>query len=116
MEVFRASAGRRLTVAIALAATLGLSASGCIAAAPAPTPTPDVASRLGAYLQKTVDAGAVGLLVRIDTGDTVIELVRQIAWAEDDRPGFSPDSLAEGGVYMIGQNKGPKLLTALDGG
>jgi len=86
MEVFRASAGRRLTVAIALAATLGLSASGCIAAAPAPTPTPDVASRLGAYLQKTVDAGAVGLLVRIDTGDTVIELVRQIAWAEDDRP------------------------------
>lgn len=38
-----------------------------------------------------------------------------IPWSEDERPGFSPDSLAEGGVYMIGQNKGPKLLTALDG-
>ena len=38
-----------------------------------------------------------------------------IPWSEEDRPGFSPDSLAAGGVYMIGQNKGPKLLTALDG-
>jgi hypothetical protein len=38
-----------------------------------------------------------------------------IPWAEEDRPGFSPDSLAEGGVYMIGESKGPKLLTTLDG-
>lgn len=40
---------------------------------------------------------------------------QSIPWSEEDRPGFSPDSLAAGGVYMIGQNKGPKLLTALDG-
>lgn len=35
-------------------------------------------------------------------------------WSEENRPGFSPDALADGGIYMIGQNKGPKLLTALD--
>lgn len=40
---------------------------------------------------------------------------QSIPWSEEDRPGFSPDSLAAGGVYMIGQNKGPKLLTVLDG-
>jgi hypothetical protein len=40
---------------------------------------------------------------------------QSIPWSDEDRPGFSPDSLAAGGVYMIGQNKGPKLLTALDG-
>ncbi len=40
---------------------------------------------------------------------------QSIPWSKEDRPGFSPDSLAEGGVYMIGQDKGPKLLTALDG-
>lgn len=40
---------------------------------------------------------------------------QSIPWSEEDRPGFSPDSLAEGGVYMMGQNKGPKLLTVLDG-
>ena len=39
---------------------------------------------------------------------------QSIPWSEEDRPGFSPDSLAEGGVYMMGQSKGPKLLTALD--
>lgn len=38
-----------------------------------------------------------------------------IPWSEEERPGFSPDSLAEGGVYMIGESKGPKLLTTLDG-
>lgn len=35
-------------------------------------------------------------------------------WSEESRPGFSPDALADGGIYMVGQNKGPKLLTALD--
>ncbi len=40
---------------------------------------------------------------------------QSIPWSDEDRPGFSPDSLAAGGVYMIGQSKGPKLLTALDG-
>ena len=40
---------------------------------------------------------------------------QSIPWSEEDRPGFSPDSLASGGVYMMGQSKGPKLLTALDG-
>lgn len=36
-------------------------------------------------------------------------------WSEENRPGFSPDALADGGIYMVGQSKGPKLLTALDG-
>ncbi len=36
-------------------------------------------------------------------------------WSEENRPGFSPDALADGGIYMIGLNKGPRLLTALDG-
>lgn len=36
-------------------------------------------------------------------------------WSEENRPGFSPDALAEGGVYTLGQAKGPKLLTALEG-
>jgi hypothetical protein len=40
---------------------------------------------------------------------------QSIPWSDEDRPGFSPDSLAAGGVYMLGQSKGPKLLTALDG-
>ena len=40
---------------------------------------------------------------------------QSIPWSKEDRPSFSPDSLAEGGVYMIGQDKGPKLLTVLDG-
>lgn len=40
---------------------------------------------------------------------------QSIPWSEEDRPGFSPDALAAGGVYMIGRNAGPKLLTALDG-
>ncbi|WP_246197346.1 protein tonB [Pseudoxanthomonas sacheonensis] len=42
--------------------------------------------------------------------------VRQtIPWSDEDRPGFSPDGLADGGVYMLGKNDGPKLLTPLDG-
>lgn len=39
-----------------------------------------------------------------------------IPWSRnEERPGFSPDLLAEGGVYMQGLNAGPKLLTPLDG-
>jgi hypothetical protein len=38
-----------------------------------------------------------------------------IPWSDEERPGFSPDSLADGGVYMLGMNTGPKLLTPLDG-
>lgn len=39
-----------------------------------------------------------------------------VSWAQDDeRPGFSPDVLAEGGVHMAGGRQGPKLLTPLDG-
>ncbi|WP_140726422.1 energy transducer TonB [Pseudomonas sp. Hp2] len=34
---------------------------------------------------------------------------------EEDRAGFSPDALAEGGVYMANQ-EGPRLLTPLQGG
>lgn len=42
--------------------------------------------------------------------------IRQtIPWSDEDRPGFSPDGLADGGVYMLGKNDGPKLLTPLDG-
>lgn len=42
--------------------------------------------------------------------------VRQtIPWSDENRPGFSPDGLADGGVYMLGKNDGPKLLTPLDG-
>jgi len=38
------------------------------------------------------------------------------AWAPDeDRPGFSPDTLAEGGIHLAGASSGPKLLTPLDG-
>lgn len=42
--------------------------------------------------------------------------VRQtIPWSDEDRPGFSPDGLADGGVYMLGKkNDAPKLLTPLD--
>jgi hypothetical protein len=38
-----------------------------------------------------------------------------IPWSKEERPGFSPDSLADGGVYMLGMSTGPKLLTPLDG-
>jgi hypothetical protein len=37
-------------------------------------------------------------------------------WApQEDAPGFSPDALAEGGIHLAGGNRGPKLLTSLDG-
>ncbi|MEJ5208257.1 energy transducer TonB [Denitratimonas sp. CY0512] len=35
---------------------------------------------------------------------------------EDVRNATSPEALADGGVYMIGDNRGPKLLTPLDPG
>jgi hypothetical protein len=38
-----------------------------------------------------------------------------IPWLAEDRPGFSSDSLEEGGVYMAEKDMGPKLLTPLDG-
>ena len=38
-----------------------------------------------------------------------------IPWSHDERPGFSPDSLADGSIHMLGQNEGPKLLTPLGG-
>lgn len=40
-----------------------------------------------------------------------------LPWKSDaEGPGFSPDSLAEGGDYMLGQkNNGPRLLTPLGG-
>jgi TonB family protein len=42
--------------------------------------------------------------------------VRQtIPWSDEDRPGFSPDGLADGGVYTLGKDDGPKLLTPLGG-
>ncbi len=42
---------------------------------------------------------------------------RQTApWSEENRPGFSPDALAEGGVYTLGLANGPRLLTTLEGG
>lgn len=39
------------------------------------------------------------------------------AWVPDeDRPGFSPDALADGGVHLAGgKSDGPRLLTPLDG-
>lgn len=40
---------------------------------------------------------------------------QSVPWSQEDRPGFSPDALAEGGVYMLGQAQGLKLLTELDG-
>lgn len=39
---------------------------------------------------------------------------QEIPWSREEA-GASPDSFAEGGVYMLGQNSGPKLLTPLDG-
>lgn len=40
----------------------------------------------------------------------------RVSWAQqEDRPGFSPDVLADGGVHMEGGMQGPKLLTPLDG-
>lgn len=38
-----------------------------------------------------------------------------IPWLSENQPGFSSDSLADGGVYMAEQDNGPKLLTPLDG-
>ncbi|MET0893500.1 MAG: energy transducer TonB [Pseudoxanthomonas sp.] len=39
-----------------------------------------------------------------------------LPWSpERERPGFSPDSLAEGGDYLIGQDHGLQLLTPLAG-
>lgn len=40
-----------------------------------------------------------------------------IPWGEEsEAAGFSPDALAEGGVYMAGAESGLRLLTPLDGG
>ncbi len=39
-----------------------------------------------------------------------------IPWKTGDEPGYSPDTLADGGVYMAGQNNGPRLITPLSGG
>lgn len=37
-------------------------------------------------------------------------------WApEEEAPGFSPDALAEGGIHLAGEKRGPRLLTSLDG-
>lgn len=38
-----------------------------------------------------------------------------IPWLAEGQPGFSPDSLEQGGVYMAGKDIGPKLLTPLGG-
>jgi hypothetical protein len=49
--------------------------------------------------------------------ETYIPGVRQrIPWLEEDGPGFSPDGLADGGIYMLGKKGGPKLLTPPAGG
>ena len=40
---------------------------------------------------------------------------QNIPWWSNEAASVSPDSFADGGVYMLGQNKGPKLLTSLDG-
>lgn len=40
---------------------------------------------------------------------------QSIPWGSNEAAGIAPDSFADGGVYMLGQNKGPKLLTLLDG-
>lgn len=37
-----------------------------------------------------------------------------VPWAQDDRTGFSPDTLTDGGVYMA-DNHAPRLLTPLQG-
>ena len=40
----------------------------------------------------------------------------RVSWSRDeDRPGFSLDTLADGGVHMAGDTRGPKLLTPLGG-
>lgn len=42
---------------------------------------------------------------------------QSIPWDNDsEATGFSPDALAEGGVYMAGGDRGLRLLTALDAG
>ena len=40
---------------------------------------------------------------------------QNIPWFSSEAASVSPDSFADGGVYMLGQSKGPKLLTPLDG-
>ena len=40
----------------------------------------------------------------------------RVSWSRDeDRPGFSLDTLADGGVHMAGDTRGPKRLTPLGG-
>lgn len=39
-----------------------------------------------------------------------------VPWKTDEDPAFSPDALADGGVYTAGAAQGPRLLTPLDGG
>lgn len=40
----------------------------------------------------------------------------RVSWSRDeDRPGFSLDTLADGDVHMAGSTRGPKLLTPLGG-
>lgn len=41
---------------------------------------------------------------------------QRIPWSEEEQSGFSPDSLADGGIYMLGQGDVPKLLTKLGNG
>ena len=39
----------------------------------------------------------------------------RIPWETGDEPGLAPDALIDGGVYMAGQQGGPRLLTPLEG-
>lgn len=39
-----------------------------------------------------------------------------VPWKTNEDPAYSPDALADGGVYTAGAPQGPRLLTPLDGG
>ncbi|MFI5958788.1 serine hydrolase domain-containing protein [Cryptosporangium sp. NPDC051539] len=92
--------------ALALVAALTVSLTGCGASAAARTPTPG--TRLAALAQQTVDAGAPGVVVRVDQGDgQVIEIARQAPWSRADHV------LAAGDEFRMGSNTKTMVATVV---
>lgn len=61
-----------------------------------------------------IDFSFPGRETRYGRWEAYVPGPRQTVEWTSDAPSFSPDALAAGGVYLAGQ-RGPKLLTALDG-
>ena len=104
----RRRAGLALLAALALTGTL----AGCGAAAGPPALVPAAvehtgpgAARLSALAQHVVDAGAPGVIVRVDDGHgPAIEIARQAAWSRADH------TLAASDRFRMGSNT--KTMTA----